>query len=351
MNFCSDNTAGAHPKIIEALAAHNTGAAMPYGNDDLTLRVEKRIAEIFEHDCAVFLVGTGTAANVLSLAALTPPWGVVYCHPESHINADECGAPEFYTGGAKLAPVPGEHGKLAAARLAGEIGRGGAGIVHHAQPAAISLTQATEAGTAYKPAELGAIGEVARRHGLGLHVDGARFANAVVHLGCSPADLTWRAGVDILSFGATKNGALAAEAVVVFDKAKAVTLGYRRKRGGQLWSKMRFLAAQFDAYLADDLWLGNARHANALAMMLATGLVAVPGARLAHPVEANEVFVTLPEPVIAGLEADGFRFYRWPTGDGTLLRLVASFSSERAHVEAFLASARRHAGHGIQAAQ
>jgi threonine aldolase len=351
MNFCSDNTTGAHPRILAALAAHNAGPAMPYGNDDLTRGVEKRIAEIFERDCAVFLVGTGTAANVLSLAALTPPWGVVYCHPDSHINADECGAPEFYTGGAKLVPGAGAHGKLTAAELADEIGRGGAGIVHHAQPAAISLTQATEAGTAYRPAEIAAISEVARRTGLGLHVDGARFANALVHLGASPAELTWRAGVDILSFGATKNGALAAEAVVVFDKEKAETLGYRRKRGGQLWSKMRFLAAQFEAYLADDLWLANARQANTLAAALATGLSDIPGARLAHPVEANEVFVTLPEAVIAGLEADGFRFYRWPTGDGTLLRLVTSFNSERPHVEAFLASARRHAAKGAQAAQ
>lgn len=348
MNFCSDNTAGAHPRILAALGAHNAGAAMPYGNDELTQRVEKRIAEVFERDCAVFLVGTGTAANVLSLAALTPPWGVVYCHPESHINADECGAPEFYTGGAKLVPVAGEHGKLSAADLAAAIA--GAGVVHHAQPASISLTQATEAGTVYTEGEIGAIAEVARRHGLGLHVDGARFANALVSLNCRPADITWRAGVDVLSFGATKNGAVAAEAVVVFDKARAETLGYRRKRGGQLWSKMRFLAVQFEAYLEDDLWLANARHANAMTKALGQGLAGVPGARIHHPVQANEIFVTLPEPVIRGLEQDGFKFYRWVEG-GQLLRLVTSFNTEAAHVEAFLASAHRHAGLGAQAAQ
>lgn len=342
MNFCSDNTAGAHPRILAALGAVNDGTAMPYGNDELTRQVERRIAGIFERDCAVFLVGTGTAANVLSLAALTPPWGVIYCHPESHINMDECGAPEFYTGGAKLQPVPGAHGRIAAADLDAAIT--GAGVVHHSQPAAISLTQATEAGTAYTPAHLGAISEVARRHGLGLHVDGARFANALVHLGHSPAELTWKAGVDVLSFGATKNGALAAEAVVVFDKAKAASLGFRRKRGGQLWSKMRFLAAQFDAYLEDDLWLTSARHANAMAAELARGLRTIPAARVEHPVEANEIFVSLPEAVIRGLEADGFRFYRWMDDGSTTLRLVASFNTEPASVAKFVASARRHAG-------
>ena len=341
MNFCSDNTAGAHPRILAALTAVNAGATMPYGNDDLTRQVEARIAEIFERDCAVFLVGTGTAANVLSLAAITPPWGVIYCHPDSHINMDECGAPEFYTGGAKLATVAGKHGKIAAADLDAAIS--GAGVVHHAQPAAVSLTQATEAGTAYTPAELGALSEVARRHGLGLHVDGARFANALVHLGGSPAELTWKAGIDVLSFGATKNGALAAEAVVVFDRARAASLGFRRKRGGQLWSKMRFLAAQLEAYLEDDLWLANARHANALAAELARGLSARPAARIEHPVEANEIFVTLPEAVIRGLEADGFRFYRWMDEGSATLRLVTSFNTEKASVSQFIASARRHA--------
>jgi len=349
MNFCSDNTAGAHPRILAALSAVNAGAAMPYGNDDLTKQVEARIAEIFERDCAVFLVGTGTAANVLSLAAITPPWGVIYCHPESHINMDECGAPEFYTGGAKLIPVPGAHGKIAAADLDAAIT--GAGVVHHSQPAAISLTQATEAGTAYTPSQIGALSEVARRHGLGLHVDGARFANALVHLGCSPAELTWKAGVDVLSFGATKNGAVAAEAVVVFDKAKAGSLGFRRKRGGQLWSKMRFLAAQFDAYLEDDLWLASARHANAMAAELVRGLKAIPAARVEHPVEANEIFVTLPEAVIRGLEADGFRFYRWMDESSSMLRLVASFNTEAEAVAKFIASARRHAAAMAPAAE
>lgn len=349
MNFCSDNTAGAHPKILAALSAANDGAAMPYGNDDLTRRVEARIAELFERDCAVFLVGTGTAANVLALSAMTPPWGVVYCHPGAHINCDECGAPEFYTGGAKLVTVPGSDGKLAAADLDAAIT--GAGVVHHSQPAAISLTQATEAGTVYTPDEIGAIAQVARRHRLGLHVDGARFANALVQRGCRPSDMTWRVGVDALSFGATKNGAFAAEAVVIFDRAKAETLAFRRKRGAQLWSKMRFLAAQFEAYLQDDLWLANARHANGMARALGRGLAGVPGARILHAVEANEIFVRLPEPVIRGLETDGFKFYRWEGEGSTLLRLVTSFNTDPAHVAAFVASAGRHAAAAAQAAK
>ncbi len=343
MNFCSDNTAGVHPKILDALAAANRGAAMPYGNDDLTRRVEQKIADVFERDCAVLLVGTGTSANALSLAALAPNYGAVFCHPESHINMDECGAPEFFTGGAKLIGVPGPHGRIAPDDLDRAIKAGGAGVVHHSQPAAVSITQATEAGTIYRPADIAALAEVARRHGLALHMDGARFANALVHAGCSPAELTWRCGVDALSFGATKNGAFAAEAIVFFDPRRAEGLGFRRKRGGHLWSKMRFLAAQFDAYLAGDLWLASARHANQQAAALAQGLAAIGGAKLAHPVEANEIFVTLPEKVVSGLEADGFKFYRWHGPGTTLLRLVTAFDTDPQHVASFLASARRHA--------
>jgi threonine aldolase len=343
MNFCSDNTAGAHPKILAALAAVNGGAAMPYGNDDVTRRVERKIRDLFERDCAVFLVGTGTAANALALAALAPNYGAVFCHPESHINMDECGAPEFYTGGAKLVGVPGAHGRMAAGELDRAVKAAGIGVVHHVQPAAVSITQATEAGTIYRASDIAALAEVAHRHGLALHMDGARFANALVHAGGSPADLTWRAGVDALSFGATKNGAFAAEAVVFFDPARAASLGFRRKRAGQLWSKMRFLAAQLDAYLDGDLWLANARHANSLAAELARGLASISGARIEHPVEANEIFVTLPEKAIGGLEADGFSFYRWLDATSTTLRLVTSFETDPAHVAAFIASARRHA--------
>ena len=277
MNFASDNTTGIHPRILAAIAAAAGGRAMPYGADDITKRVERRFAEVFERECAVFMVGTGAAANALALSVFVPPWGAIYCHPGGHINADECGAPEFYTAGAKLVAIPGAAGKVAAADIDRAYRNSGAGTVHVTQPAAVSLTQLTEAGTIYRPDELGAIGDVCRRHGLAFHIDGARFGNAVVGSGHSPADLTWRAGVDVLSFGATKNGAMAAEAVVFFDPAKAATMGWRRKRAAQLWSKHRFLAAQMDAYLADGLWLACARHANAMAARLADGLAAIPG--------------------------------------------------------------------------
>ncbi|MBI1244077.1 MAG: low specificity L-threonine aldolase [Alphaproteobacteria bacterium] len=340
MNFASDNTAPMHPRVLEALARANDGAAMPYGNDPLAQAVEKKIAGIFERDCAVFLVSTGTAANALAIAACCPPWGAVYCHPEAHVDDDECGAPEFYTGGAKLVGVEGPHGKIAAKDLDAALDEAGKGVVHHVQPAVLSLTNATEAGTVYAPAETAALAAVARRHGLKVHVDGARFANALVGLGCTPAEASWKAGVDILSFGGTKNGCMAAEAIVVFDRMLAETLAFRRKRAGHLFSKMRFLAAQMDAYLEDGLWLDLARNANAAARRLAEGLSALPGASVVHPVEANEVFVDLPEPAIAATEKAGYRSYRW-LGPGTQrLRLVSAWSSRMEDVEGFIRVAR-----------
>ena len=341
MNFSSDNVTGVAPEITAALAAANAGAAAAYGADAVTERLARRFSELFEREVAVFPVATGTAANALALATLTPPWGVIYGHRDAHFQVDECGAPEFYAGGAKLRMLEGDHGKIAAEGLEAAIM--GRGVVHHAQPASVSLTQASEAGTVYQAAEIEAVAEVCRRHGLALHMDGSRFANAVAALDRSPADLTWRAGVDALSFGATKNGAMAAEAVVFFDPAKAADFAYRRKRGGHLFSKMRFLSAQLEAYLAGDLWLRNARHANRMAARLADGLRAVPGARLQHPVEANELFVELPDAVIRGLLADGFQFYRWDHEQSVVIRLVTAFDTAPAAVEAFLASARRHA--------
>jgi threonine aldolase len=344
MNFASDNTSGVAPQILAALERANAGDAMPYGADDLTARVEARLADVFETEVSVFPVATGTAANVLTLVAMTPPYGAVYCHPEAHINAEECGAPEFYTGGAKLVGVPGAHGKLSAADLAAALPQAGAREVHHVQPAAVSLTQASDAGTVYTPAEIAAVAEVARAHGLRMQMDGARFANAVAALGCSPAEATWKAGVDALAFGATKNGAMAAEAAVFFDRELAGSVAYRRKRGGHLFSKMRYLSAQLDAYLQDDLWLRHARHANALARRLAEGLAALPGCELLHPAEANEVFARLPEAALDGLQAAGFVFYRWHAAGPGAVRLVASFDTSPDTVEAFLAEAARHCG-------
>ncbi len=340
MNFCSDNVAGASPEILEALVTANAGAAMPYGDDTLTQQVAARIQALFETDAEILLMSTGSSANALALATMTPPYGAVYCHPDSHVNVDECGAPEFFTGGAKLVPVGGPQGKIAPDALAAAVT--GAGVVHHVQPAAVSITQVTEAGTIYSPDEIRALAAICREHGLKLHMDGARFANAVEALGCSPAEASHRLGVDALSFGATKNGALCAEAILFFDAALARDAGYRRKRAGHLFSKMRFLAAQWDAYLANDLWRRNARHANAMAARLAAGLSVLPGVKLEHPVEANELFVRMPHAMIEGILAQGFMFYRWEP-EGTLVRLVTAFDTEPGAVEAFLAAAACHA--------
>jgi threonine aldolase len=343
MNFRSDNVTSAAPEIMAAIAKANAGSVAAYGKDPLTKRVEAKLKEVFETDLAAFPVATGTAANSLSLACLSPPWGAIYCHEDAHVAVDECGAPEFYTGGAKMVDLPGEHGKLTAAQMADVLARADKGFVHHSQPAAITLTQATEAGTIYRASEIAAIAEVGRGYDLRLHMDGARFANALVSLGSTPAEITWKAGVEMLSFGATKNGALAAEAVVIFDKKLAEEFAFRRKRGGHLFSKMRFLSAQLDAYLEGDLWLKNARHANAMAKRLADGLKSVPGAKFAHPVEANEIFVDLPETAIRGLVSDGFGVNRWLGDDKTMLRLVTAHNTTEADVASFIASAKRHA--------
>ncbi|MCW2236470.1 threonine aldolase family protein [Azospirillum canadense] len=336
-DFRSDNVAGAAPEVVNALAAASVGSADPYGNDPWSDNVTRRLSEIFETEVAVFPVATGTAANALALSALVPPYGAVYCHDESHINTDECGAPENFTDGAKLVPLAGKGGKLDSDALTTALGKAGIGVVHRVQPAALSLTQATEAGTVYRPEEVAALVDVAHGHGMAVHMDGARFANAIARLGCAPADVTWKVGVDVLALGGTKGGCLAAEAVVFFNPALAEDFGFLRKRAGHLVSKGRFLSAQLDAWLADDLWLRLARHANAMAERLSQGLAALPGAELAFPVEANEIFVRLPAAVADGLEAAGYRFYRW---DGTLLRLVTAFDTPQAAVDGFLKIAR-----------
>jgi threonine aldolase len=256
---------------------------------------------------------------------------------------DECGAPEFYSG-AKLRPLPGAHGKLTPETLDRALTRDNSGDVHQVVPTAISMTQATEAGTVYKPDELQAIADVARRHKVRLHMDGARFANAMAFLGVPARQVTWEAGIDVLSFGASKGGCMVAEAVVFFDPSLAESFGHRRMRGGHLVSKARFISAQLEAYVADGLWLKLARHANAMAQRLAQGLTAtlprLPGARLLHPVEANELFVQLPAATIAGLRQAGFRFYDWPAEEGQAIRLVTAFNTEAAHVEQLLSTLR-----------
>ena len=349
MNFASDNTAGVAPAILDAIARANEGYALGYGEDEITARVERRLADVFEHELAVFLLPTGTAANALALAQLTRPWGAVLCHAESHIVVDECGATEFYGGGLRLLPLPGEGCKIASATLQAALERGPWGGPHHVTPAALSLSQATEAGTSYRASEIRQLAEIARAHDVAVHLDGARFANALVRTNATPGEITWRAGVDVLSFGATKGGALAAEAVIFFDPARTKGMPERRKRGGHLLSKHRFLAAQLEAYLKDDLWLELARHANRMADRLAAGLAAA-GMKPAWPVEANEVFVPLSAEADRRLKAAGALYYPWylgslPAGlvippDHTLVRLVASFSTTEAEVDRFVTIAR-----------
>jgi threonine aldolase len=341
MDFRSDNVAGAAPDILQAVIDANQGTVTSYGNDPYSARVEKRLSEIFEKPVKAFAVTTGTACNALALSALTPPYGAILCHEEAHIHLDECGAPELFTGGAKLVPVAGAGGKLAPDGVRHVLEQTLNGDLHRVQPAALSVTQTTEAGTCYRPAEIAALAEIVRGRKMKVHMDGARFANAVAHLGVAPAEVTWKAGVDVLSFGATKNGALGAEIVVFFDTALAEMFEVRRKRSGQLLSKMRFVSAQLEAYLKNDRWLELARHANAMATRLAQGLQRLPQVSLVHPVEANEVFAVLPPGVIAGLRAAGFNFSDWTDGAPGTVRLVTAFNTEPAHADAFVAAATR----------
>lgn len=344
MNFRSDNEAGAHPAIIEAVArAFTSGTAYSYGADAWTQKVERRLREIFERpDLVAYPVATGTAANVLALACCTPPWGAIYCHPASHIAVDEANAPQFYSAGAQLVQIDGPAGKIDPKRLAEALAQPVYGVVHHPQPSSVSIAQATECGAVYAPEEIAAIASSTHRHRLKLHMDGARFANALSFVGCTPAELSWKAGVDVLSFGATKNGAMAAEAVIFFDADVAREFEFRRKRGGHLLSKLRLLSAQLDAYLGESLWLTNARHANAMARRLVAGLTTFKGTSLLYPVDANEIFVVLPAHVHDALQAAGAQYHPWPSDrpGERAFRLVTSFDTAEADVDRFLAIAK-----------
>ncbi|HWK94067.1 MAG TPA: low specificity L-threonine aldolase [Pseudolabrys sp.] len=342
MNFASDNTAGVAPEIMAALGRANDGFTLGYGNDDTTRRVEQKFSALFERDVAVFLVPTGTGANALALAHVTPPWGAVLCHQNSHIAADECGAPEFFGGGIKLVELPGDNGKLASQTLKTALDKKASwGPPHHVTPAAVSISQASEAGTIYRVSEIRALADIAHAHGATLHMDGARFGNALARLNVSAADMTWKAGVDVLSFGATKGGAMGAEAVIFFDPKRAEGMSARRKRGGALLSKHRFIAAQMEAFLDGDLWLRLARHANGMADRLGDGLTKA-GYAPVWPVEANEVFAALPAALCDKLQAAGAMFYRWDAdGSGNVIvRLVTSFQTTAEEVERFVALAK-----------
>lgn len=329
MNFRSDNTAPAAAEIMAALQAVNEGPAAAYGEDAWSRRLDEAFGAVFEKDVRVFTVASGTAANAIALASAVPPWGAVLCHREAHIECDECGAAEFHSGGAKLVLLDGERAKITPVALEEGIGRNARGI-HSVKPAAVSVSQTTERGAVYKPAELATLGAVAKRAGLAFHMDGARFGNAVAALGCKPADVTWKAGLDLLSFGATKNGALAAEAIVCFDLDRAEEVMRRRKRGGHLLSKGRFFAAQLLAYLEGGLWLRLAQRSNDLAQRLGEAAAGF----LAAPVESNQVFIKPGAANLAKLRAVGAEFYDWGEEGAGEARLVVSWNQSEADVDA-----------------
>ncbi|MGE9270124.1 MAG: threonine aldolase family protein [Verrucomicrobiales bacterium] len=344
MNFNSDNWAGAHPSISESLAIHGEGMASAYGSSTLDKKVEKIFEEIFEHEVAVFFVGTGTAANSLGMAAVNRPGGVMLCHDEAHIVKDECGAPEYFTGGGRLQTVAGDQGKIDPRELRREISKFRPDFIHAGQPMAVTITQSTEVGTIYSAEEIEAIAEVCKEAKLPLHMDGARFPNALVTHGVSPAEMTWKRGIDFLSFGATKNGCWCAEALVFFNPSMAKNLPYIRKRGAQLFSKTRFIAAQFEAYFKNDLWLELAANANRQATRLHEMLSQCPDIRPAWPTEANEVFAIMPKTRASQWKEGGVGFYEWPVPndirndvgeDETLVRLVGNFRTSDEEVEAF----------------
>lgn len=344
MHFASDNWAGAHPEIAENLAKQAAGYASAYGTSELDKQIEGLFNEIFEREVAVFFVATGTAANSLAITAASRPGGVTFAHAGAHMIADECGAPEYLSGGTRLCPVPGALGRMDEAALEAAIGRYPPAFIHAGQPAAISLTQSTEVGTIYELDHISNIGEIAQAHGMAFHMDGARFANALVSLDTSPAEMTWKRGIDMVSFGGTKNGCWCAEALVFMDPAKAESFPFLRKRAAQLFSKSRFIAAQFEAYFKDDLWLDTARHANAMATRLAGRLQQGSKARLAWEPQANEVFAILPDNLAEHLKEQGAIFYPWQTPEEFadevgreegMIRLVTSFATTPQEVDRF----------------
>jgi threonine aldolase len=339
IDYRSDNTGRAAPEILEALVRANHDTALGYGADEWTAALQQRFSELFETAVRVFPVATGTAANALALAALGPSWGIVYCSEVAHINTAEANATGFFGGGIKLAAIGGEHGKIDAEPLAEMLAGISPGQLHRGRPTAVSLTQATDLGAVYTLDEIRAVAEVAKSRGLKVHMDGARFANAVARLGCNPAEPTWRSGIDIMSFGATKNGGALCDAIVVFSPDLADCLAAQLRRAGQVWSKMRFASAQLIAYVENGLWLDMARASNRTAARIAAGLHELPAARLLAPIEANEIFLELPGAVMDALEAEGLQFYR---RSKTLARFVCRFDTTEAEADALVAALQRH---------
>ena len=335
VKFASDNVAGACPEVLDAIIKANDGDSTPYGNDQISTELQDKFSEIFEKEVIVFPTVSGTAANALALATMTPSFGNVYCHKLSHINTDECGAPEFYTGGGKLVTLNGVKGKITAEELDQAIS--GKGIVHHTQPSSVSITQVCETGEVYQLDEIKKISEVTHKHNLSIHMDGARFANALVSLNATPAEMTWKSGIDVLSFGATKNGCIAAEAIIFFKKDLVGNVAFLMKRAGHLLSKMRFVSAQLDAYISNDVWLRNAKQANKMGKKLSDGLKDHSDINLAYPTEANEVFATFPRNKIDHLNSEGYQINEdeW---DGKAVRLVAAWNTQDTDVDHLLNS-------------
>ena len=344
MIFASDNWAGAHPKIAAALSTHAGGYEPAYGNGDLDKAISRRFSEIFERDVAVFFVATGTAANALSMTACSRVGGVAFCHAEAHMTVDEFGAMGFFTGGARMSPVPGRLGRIDPQALDRAITRFSHDLSPAGQPMTVTITQATEIGTVYALDDIAMVSAVAKKHSLPLHMDGARFANALAALDVSPAEMTWKRGVDIVSFGGTKNGCWMAEAIVVLNPELGSDLQILRQRAGQMFSKSRFMAAQFEAYLANDLWLETARHANAMTARLAEVLRASNSVRLAWEPQANELFAIFGRDKAEQIRATGARFHEWGlpqsfegdvSKDEAIYRFVTSFATTADEVDRF----------------
>jgi threonine aldolase len=342
MDFSSDTSAPAHPVIMHALLEANQGAAPSYGADRWSADALEALRNVFETDLEVWMTSSGTAANALGLSCVCPSTSLILCHDEAHIERDERGAPEFFTGGGRLSLLSGAHGRIGADVLQARLRLNRPEFVHETPAAVLSISNLTECGTLYRPHEVRALADLAHDAGLRVHLDGARFANALVSADCSPADLTWRAGVDVMSFGAGKNGAMGCEAILLFGEARSLKgdLLTRAKRSGHMPPKMRFFSGQMLAYLRDGLWLDLARHANASAQALSQALLGFPDAELAHPVDGNEVFVRLPQDAADRLSAAGARFYPWPDG---AFRFVCSWATRPDEIEAVrvIASALR----------
>jgi threonine aldolase len=346
MNFGSDNVYGVDSRIMQAMIDANARLTdVSYCHDEGSQAVEDRLSQVFEKDVKAFLVMNGTGANSLALSTICQPFGGVICHEGSHINTDECNCPELFTGGAKLITLPGEGNKITPQAFEAKLAHFVHGE-HGAKPSAMSLSNVTELGTIYTPEEIRALTNIAKVSNMKCHMDGARFANALVALGCTPAEMTWKAGIDVLSFGGTKNGGMMLEAVVFFNEQLAADFLYRRKRAGQLLSKGRYLSAQMLAYLQDDVWLPNAKRANRLAQALSQGLQKSNRVRLSNPTQANEVFAVMPRKTFDAVTEQGAHFYEWPidglSKDEVHCRFVLSFATPEAHVEQFLKLMRDH---------